>query len=428
MTGRLRSWAEGHRNVVLVTLDVVVWAVAVTASTWLRFEVSPAAPVWREVGIAVVVVVGIHVTLAGIGRLYSGRHRLGAYDDALAVAFVAAVAALLLLVLSILWPGGRLLPLSVPIAAGSAAVIGTVGGRVAMRRFREEDRRPSGAERALIVGAGHVGTRLVRDMVTDPNSPYLPVAFVDDNPGKEHFRVSGVRVRGTLDDVARLCGDLHVSHVVIAVADPSSELVRRVNGQAARSGVKVKVLPTLREMLISGVSIGDLRDVELADLLGRHQIDTDVESIAGYLSNKRVLVTGAGGSIGSELCRQISRFGPDEVIMLDRDESALHATQLSIHGRALLDTPEVVLADIRDAETIDRLFHHRRPDVVFHAAALKHLPMLEQYPDEAWKTNVVGTANVLRAARDMRGRGVRQHLDGQGGEPHVRSRNVEANR
>src|SRR5690606_18301399 len=127
-------------------------------------------------------------------------------------------------------------------------------------------------------------------------------------------------------------------------------------------------------------------------------IDTDIQAIAGYLTGRRVLVTGAGGSIGAELCRQISRFDPAELMMLDRDESALHAVQLSLTGRALLDTSDVILADIRDRERILSLFGERRPDVVFHAAALKHLPMLEQYPDEGFKTNVLGTINVLEAA------------------------------
>lgn len=136
----------------------------------------------------------------------------------------------------------------------------------------------------------------------------------------------------------------------------------------------------------------------MTDVLGRHQVDTDITAIADYLRDKRVLVTGAGGSIGSELCRQISTFAPAELIMLDRDESALHAVQLSIDGVASLDSPGVVLADIRDASAIAGIFRDRRPDVVFHAAALKHLTMLEQYPAEAVKTNVWGTLFVLEAA------------------------------
>ena len=161
------------------------------------------------------------------------------------------------------------------------------------------------------------------------------------------------------------------------------------------------MLPGISEMLDGQVGIRDVRDINLPDILGRHQIDTDIASIAGYLQGKRVLVTGAGGSIGSELCRQIHQFSPAELIMLDRDESALHSVELSIEGRALLDTPAVVLADIRDTDRIAEIFAERRPQVVFHAAALKHLPMLEQYPSEAVKTNIWGTQHVLDAARSV---------------------------
>ncbi len=149
----------------------------------------------------------------------------------------------------------------------------------------------------------------------------------------------------------------------------------------------------------SPVTLNQLHEVKVEDLLGRRPIHTDLGAIADYLSNKTVLITGAGGSIGSELARQVHKFGPRELVLLDRDESGLHAVQLSVYGRGLLDTPDIVLADIREAAVMDEVFAAHKPDVVFHAAALKHLPMLEQYPAEGWKTNVVGTLNVLDAAR-----------------------------
>ncbi|MBN4844906.1 polysaccharide biosynthesis protein, partial [Staphylococcus sp. EG-SA-29] len=145
----------------------------------------------------------------------------------------------------------------------------------------------------------------------------------------------------------------------------------------------------------------DLRDIRLEDIVGHRPVDINVEGIARYLTDKRVLVTGAGGSIGSELCRQITHFAPRELIMLDRDESNVQATQISITGRGLLDGPDTVLADIRDEEALRRIFRQRRPQVVFHAAALKHVSLLEQYPDEAWKTNVLGSRNVLQAAAEV---------------------------
>ncbi|GAA1820899.1 hypothetical protein GCM10009682_46350 [Luedemannella flava] len=142
-------------------------------------------------------------------------------------------------------------------------------------------------------------------------------------------------------------------------------------------------------------------DPYLRELLGRHQVDTGLDAMAGYLGGKRILVTGAGGSIGSELCRQIGRHHPAELMMLDRDETGLHAVQFSLYGRALLDSPELILADLRDTDEITRIVRRRRPDVIFHAAALKHLTLLERHPAEAVKTNVWGTLTVLEAARDV---------------------------
>ena len=160
----------------------------------------------------------------------------------------------------------------------------------------------------------------------------------------------------------------------------------------------VLVLPPVSELL-GTVQPSDIRPVTIEDLLGRKPADVDPSSIADYVSGRRVLVTGAGGSIGSELCRQLHSYGPATLVMLDRDESGLHATQLSIEGRALLDSPSIVLADIRDRDRLFHVFTQARPDVVFHAAALKHLPLLEMHPVEGWKTNVVGTHNVLEAAQ-----------------------------
>ncbi|MGI9030169.1 MAG: nucleoside-diphosphate sugar epimerase/dehydratase, partial [Ilumatobacteraceae bacterium] len=167
------------------------------------------------------------------------------------------------------------------------------------------------------------------------------------------------------------------------------------------AGLGTKILPPVEELFRGEVTVGDIREVSDEDLLGRRRIETDVESIADYLTGQRVLVTGAGGSIGSELCRQIHRFGPAELMMLDRDESALHQVELSIHGRALLDSDQTILVDLRDEPALRAVFEQRRPQVVFHAAALKHLPLLERFPVEGYKSNVLGTLNVLRASQHV---------------------------
>jgi len=211
--------------------------------------------------------------------------------------------------------------------------------------------------------------------------------------------MQGVPGLGGRRDIARAAEATGAEALVIAIPSAGPGLIREVRDAARDAGLAVKVLPGVSELLGHQASVRDIRDIDVHDLLGRRAVQTDLGAIAGYVTGKRVLVTGAGGSIGSELCRQLHTYGPAELIMLDRDESALHEVQLSIHGRALLDSPEVVLCDIRDQSAIDQVFLDRRPEVVFHSAALKHLPMLEQYPTEAMKTNVLGTANVLKASQ-----------------------------
>ena len=186
--------------------------------------------------------------------------------------------------------------------------------------------------------------------------------------------------------------------LAVAIPSATSALLRELRDAADDAGLELRVLPRTQDLL-GRPNATDLRNLDLADLLGRGEVELDAAAIAATVGGKTVLVTGAGGSIGSELARQVARFGPAKLILLDRDESGLHSTQISLTGRGLLDGDDTVLADIRDHARMEEVMGSVRPDVVFHAAALKHLPLLETYPQEAWKTNVLGTLNVLRAAR-----------------------------
>ena len=174
--------------------------------------------------------------------------------------------------------------------------------------------------------------------------------------------------------------------------------MRELATLADEAGLRVMAVPAVADLFDANIGLSDIRPLTTADLLGRREIDTDIAGIADYLTGRRVLVTGAGGSIGSELCRQVHRFGPAALVMLDRDESGLHGVQLSIEGRAMLDTRNLVVADIRDDDRMAAVFAEHRPEVVFHAAALKHLPLCEMHPSEAVKTNVWGTQRLLELA------------------------------
>lgn len=382
-----------------VAVDSTAWALAIIAAGLLHL-----LPVTDHVDIvAAAIALAITITVQlGVGfaaGLYRCGSPVGSHDDAGRCCLAAVTAGCVLFLGYLLTVTGDF-HAGMPATATVLALTFMIVARQVQRRGLERANRPRGTavKRAVVVGAGAAGQQLVRSMLVDPQGEYLPVAVLDDDPRKRRLRIAGVPVRGTRADIAATAAATGGEILIIAVAAIDAADLRDLSRAAIAAGLQVKLVPPVREIIRCRVRAEDLRDLDVADLIGRRQIDTNIATIAGYLTGKRVLVTGAGGSIGSELCRQIRRFDPSELMMLDRDESALHAVQLSIEGRALLDSPDVVLADLRDRSRIMEIFHARRPEVVFHAGALKHLPMLELYPEEGWKTNVIGTQNVLDAA------------------------------
>ncbi|MEV4703906.1 nucleoside-diphosphate sugar epimerase/dehydratase [Actinoplanes sp. NPDC049316] len=380
-------------------MDAGAWALGLVVAVFVRYDENPAAAPFAATGVAVAVAVVLHTAIGHQQFLYRGRYNFGTFEEVRAVFTTVLVVVAMLFAIDLAFPQ-RPLPLSAALVGGPVALVVMFAMRYVRRLQHERRLRPNSqqATPVLLFGAGTAGQRLLRSLIQDPNSQYVPVGLIDDDPRKQHLRVNGIAVKGGRDKIGTVLADTGAKTVIFAVANVDAAVIRDVRRRTLDVGAAFKVVPSFSELLDGKVSASDVRDVNIADLLGRHQVDTDLDAIAGYLKGKRVLVTGAGGSIGSELCRQLHRFGPAELMMLDRDESALHAVQLSIHGRALLDSPELVLADLRDAEGIAAIFAERRPQVVFHAAALKHLSLLENHPGEAVKSNVWGTQTVLEAA------------------------------
>ncbi|WP_380165928.1 polysaccharide biosynthesis protein [Jannaschia sp. R86511] len=386
----------GLDAVVLIgaTLLTVTARLDLTASRY----VDPVGLVWY-----LLVVVGVLLAV-GTAVVYRGQYRYGSFEEISVLAMVVGVSAVAGLAFAVLVPaadGLRVVPLSVPVVSAALTLIGMAGLRWIGRRAIDAQSAPGGdTERVLVLGAGESGYQVIRAMLKDPESPFRPVGLVDDDTSKRNLRIEGVRVLGTseqLPDLARRSG---ATTLVLAVRSASAAEVRTLAATARTAGLRLLSVPSTSKMLGSEIGLGDIRALTVEDLLGRHQISTDVHEIAAYLTGRRILVTGAGGSIGSELCRQIHAYQPSALIMLERDESALHAVQLSIEGHALLDSADLVLADIRDRRRLTDVFAEQRPDVVFHAAALKHLPLVEANPGEALQSNVWGTLNVLEAARE----------------------------
>jgi FlaA1/EpsC-like NDP-sugar epimerase len=387
-----------YRFVIQASMDALTWVVALLAATALRLDLSFRGVDWWETVALLPVAGAVQVGMGAAFGLYVGRYRFGGFDEVAAVAKSVLVTTAVVYVVNFA-VFDHFVPRSAVIGAGLIAFVVMGGTRYGWRLYLERQNRPGEhAQPVVVFGAGEGGVQAVTSMLRNPDSPYRPVALLDDNTAKRQLTISGIRVEGTreeLDQVARRHG---ARAIVIGIPSASASLVSELTDLSVDAGLRVFVLPPVRELFTGLVDVADIRPLELADLLGRHEIDTDVAAIASYLADRRVLITGAGGSIGAELACQVERFGPARLVLLDRDESALHGLQLRMDGRALLDSPDLVVCDVRDAEAIDRVVAEHRPEVLFHAAALKHLPLLERHAAEAIKTNVWGTANVLEAA------------------------------
>jgi FlaA1/EpsC-like NDP-sugar epimerase len=396
------GWLRDRRELVVRVLDGGAWGLGVVLATLGRydFDVPRRAGVGMLVLGALAVVVALLIgTATGVHR---GRYVVGSIEETVAVARLHLMTGIAVIVVDLL-VRPRLIPLSAAAGAFLFAVFATTvprwGWRVAVDHRGVPDLEH--CRRVLVFGAGEAGTEIVRALLREPDSQFLPVAILDDDPRKMNLSVMGVRVVGNRAALPGISRSLRADTLLVAIPSAKPELKLELASAAFDCGLDLRILPPVSELIETALGVHAIREVTEADLLGRPQVDIDVDAIASYLHGARVLVTGAGGSIGSEICRQVTQFGPSRLVLLDRDESALHAVQLSLDGRAQLADPNLVVADIRDWARVAEVFERHQPEVVFHAAALKHVPLLEMHPAEGVKTNVWGTRNVLDAAHTI---------------------------
>ncbi|MCI4065903.1 polysaccharide biosynthesis protein [Micromonospora sp. R77] len=400
--GPLRGWIARRAAVLsLLTLDSAAWCGGFLIAAWTRYEFDLDAALAGRVVAVALVCAALHAAIFVLRSRMHGRHAVGSAGELHEVAGSAGLVTLAALV-TLVPMSARPVPASTPAVGAAVALVLMGAARAVWRLRRDRHHRPvATAERTLVYGVDAASERLVRALLRDPAGRYLPVGLLDDDPLHRRLRVEGVRVLGGRDQIDEAIRRSRASTVIFSMSGSDAELMRDVRARTLRAGAAFKVLPPVRDLLDRPVTVTDVRDMQITDLLGRAQRVAELAMECNGLAGRRVLVTGAGGSIGSELCRQIARCEPGELMMLDRDESALHALQMSLHGRALLDGPDLILADIRDAQGIARIIADRQPDVVFHAAALKHLTLLQRHPGEAIKSNVWGTLNVLEACGDV---------------------------
>lgn len=410
------------RNRHFLALDFLIFLATPAIALLLRVDDSEV--VGNNLGalaVATLLFLAVKLSVFYRGNMYSRFWRYASVEELAHIAFLGLLALILqtLLYLLVLRPLGWVhgLPQSLPLIEALVALPATAGLRFSVPLAARVLHRRTGkreTQRVLVVGAGSAGVMIVQEMQRNLPLGLKPVAFVDDDPEKQGVRIRGVPVLGHCRDIARVCEEITAHQVVIAMPTAPGKVIREIVGICEEAGVQTKIIPGIHELLDGTASVKQLRDVDIHDLLRREPIQTDTAAVRELIRGRCVLITGAGGSIGSELCRQVLRFAPRTMILVGHGENSIfeiHNELLRIRDRgpAGASAPSAnghkattiipLIADIRFADRIQALFAEYRPEIVFHAAAHKHVPLMEVNPTEAITNNVLGTRNLLQAAQ-----------------------------
>lgn len=379
--------------------DVVMVPVAWLLAYWLRFNLEPIPPEFLHKALATLpVVIAVQAVAFWYFGLYRGVWRFASLPDLMrilkSVALGVVVSGAIIFMLTRL----QQVPRSVFVLHGLLLVFLIAGPRFIYRGFKDRHLYMPEGKKVLIVGAGQAGEMLARDLIRSSQNAFRPVAFVDDDRSKIGKDVHGIRVVGDVAKIAEVVETQEVELIFIAVTSASSAQMQRIVQACEASGVPFRTLPRLDDLVNGQVSIKALRDVRIEDLLGRQSVSLDWSAITTEIKGKKVLVTGGGGSIGSELCRQIARLKPERLIVYERSEFNLYSIEMELRRMYPELSLIACLGDVADRAAVTRLFAEQTPALVFHAAAYKHVPMLEYQVRPAVMNNIFGTRVVADAA------------------------------
>ena len=396
------------RNRFVLIGDIALIIVSVLGSFALRLDVSelpfyfPAALVMCAVALLVKIPVYFYFGLYRRLWVYASTSELRLITVAVTAASVLTSGVMLLLI-SFGWiqPGMPRSALGIDWLL-SLVLIG--GSRFALRILAEQNTpsRKGKARRVLIIGAGDAGALVVRELQKSSQLNLVPVGFLDDDPAKQNHQIYGVSVIGRVNKLGDILDNQQVDEVIIAIPSAPGRIIRSVNDACRKKGISSRTMPGMYELIGGKVSVNRLREVDITDLLRREPVTIDDHLVGSILGGKRVLVTGAGGSIGREICRQVARWSPAELILLGHGENSIFESLLELNEEMPLLSVHPVIADVRDASRIEEMFRLHQPQVVFHAAAHKHVPLMEANVEEAVTNNVLGTRNVVETANRYR--------------------------
>jgi len=402
MDKRIPSAVLRYRRPLVIATHLLLWTAAYVGAFLIRFDGAvPNAYLHWVFAAWVVPLLGLRLLAYGQLGLFHGMWKYTGQRDlidlAKATAGSSAIYALLVLFL-----GLRSFPRSVFVVEFMLTIAMVGGIRFASRTLFEASARvaqPS-SRRLIIVGAGDAGEMLLREMLRNMAGQVEAVGFLDDNPTKQGMKIHGLRVLGRIDEAEQLIAEHQATEVVIAIPAATGREMRRIVEAVSVAGVSVRTVPGLDHLIDGRVTVNQLRHVEIADLLGRDPVELDTERISNMVRNEVVLVTGAGGSIGSELCRQVVRFQPRTLVLVEQAENALYQIHRELSRRFADIDVQPRIVDICDRTRLDRVFAEFSPGLVIHAAAHKHVPMMEWNPTEAVKNNVGGTRTVADLAHE----------------------------
>lgn len=390
------------RTALLLLLDIV----ATYAAYWLASlltDVEGEVFVNNEIYFMLGILAIINVVVLGMFRLYSNLWEYASVDEAIQIVLAVVLSTLGGAVF--LWVIDVRLPIRVFFVACFLLIFFMGGIRFLFRVMRQKGRALASAQRicdrprTLVVGAGETGSLAIGRMASmDPLMPGIPLVATDDDRSKRGSRIHGVKVEGTTDDIVALVDKYDIRQIVVAIPSSTPEERKRIYGECTKTDCKLRTLPNVRELSLDEIGDVTLRDVDVADLLGREEIVLNTRAVSGYIAGETVLVTGGGGSIGSELCRQLCKVAPARIVIFDIYENDAYMLRNELLSE--YDDIEVVIeiGSVCEETRIDEVFSKYRPAAVFHAAAHKHVPLMESCPREALRNNVFGTLNTVRAA------------------------------
>ncbi|WP_446897569.1 polysaccharide biosynthesis protein [Clostridium sp. LBM24168] len=394
----------------LVIYDMALLTVSLYFALLLRFEFSIPPEYIGFLKLSLIPVIGITLVFNKFFKLYNSIWKYASIEELMSIIYSVSLSNVVFIIYSrfinfkFLENTYYRFPFTVHIIFWILSVI-TLGGVRFLMRIVDQSKGEKEVKRRcrklLIIGAGDASSILIREIKRNKNLNYDIVGLIDDDVSKKGKFIGGVEVLGGRNDIVDICEKKGIEEIIIAIPSVDINTKRDIINICKKTECKLKTLPGIYEIVDGRVNISKLRDVNIEDLLGREEVKLNNSNINKYIRDKVILVTGGGGSIGSELCRQISRFSPKELLILDIYENNVYSVQMELNYNHPELNKEVIIASIRDMNRMRSIFSQYKPDVVFHAAAHKHVPLMELNPEEAIKNNIIGTYNVLKCCNEF---------------------------